>query len=170
MTKMMYNDDYLKVTFKLIRDEDGYPPVSYESIWVKKDIDGDYVLDNIPTYIYGVSKSDKISFHDENGELIVDGIKNRNGHSTLRVYVFDKANLIGIINKIRELGANTSSSSTSTYFSIDITPDISFDLIDSYLSGLLSNEILDYEDACLQHPNIDIQRKHECESLINIIM
>ena len=38
---MMYNDDYLKVTFKLIRDEDGYPPVSYESIWVKKDIDGD---------------------------------------------------------------------------------------------------------------------------------
>ncbi|CDL86820.1 hypothetical protein XCR1_70017 [Xenorhabdus cabanillasii JM26] len=45
----------------------------------------------------------------------------------------------------------TSSSFTSTYFSIDIAPNISFKIIDEYLSSLSNSEIFDYEDACLQH-------------------
>ncbi len=156
--------DYLKVTFKLKIDEDGYPPVSFESAWLKKS-NGVYVLDNIPTYVYGVSKLDEISFHDEHGELIVDSIQKRNGNSTLRAYVFNSNLLNNIIMEIQAMGAFTSSAKDSNYFSIDIPHNISFDTIDEYLSKLAGNDILDYEDACLQHPSIDPQRRYECEQL-----
>lgn len=73
---MNTDKNYLKVTFKLKMDEDGYPSVGFESVWLKKK-NGLYVLDNIPTYVYGVSKLDEISFHDEHGELIVDGVRKK---------------------------------------------------------------------------------------------
>lgn len=161
---MNTDKNYLKVTFKLKIDEDGYPPVGFESVWLKKK-NGLYVLDNIPTYVYGVSKLDEISFHDEHGELIVDGVRKKNGNSTLRAYVFDSTHLNDILIKIQEMGAFTASSKNSTYFSIDIPHNISFELIDGYLSELSDNNILDYEDACLQHPSIDPQRRCECEQL-----
>ncbi|WP_420025961.1 DUF4265 domain-containing protein [Cronobacter dublinensis] len=54
--------EFIKVTFRLIQDEDGYPPVTYESVWLKRNSNGEYELDNIPLYIYGVSKGDVITF------------------------------------------------------------------------------------------------------------
>lgn len=33
---MNTDKNYLKVKFKLKMDEDGYPPVGFESVWLKK--------------------------------------------------------------------------------------------------------------------------------------
>ncbi|EPN9366106.1 DUF4265 domain-containing protein [Cronobacter muytjensii] len=84
---MTSKSEFIKVTFRLIQDEDGYPPVSYESVWLQRNSNGEYELDNIPLYIYGVSKGDVITFQKSNDEYVVSGIAKRKGHSTLRIYI-----------------------------------------------------------------------------------
>ncbi|QIQ21436.1 DUF4265 domain-containing protein [Zophobihabitans entericus] len=166
---MNVNDEYVKVTFPLKRDKNGYPPTDYESIWTKKNNENHYIIDNIPFYIYGISKGDSVIFHLEQGEYFVSKITQRGGHSTFRVYVFNQKNLNSILKKIQQLGCFTSSSTNSTYFSLDVPPSIDLSIIDNYLSNLTISGIIEYEDACIQHKGISKNRKLECESLFNII-
>ncbi len=45
----------VKITFRLVQDEDGYPGVGYESMWARRLPDGTFEIDNIPFYSYDVA-------------------------------------------------------------------------------------------------------------------
>ncbi|EOI5800021.1 DUF4265 domain-containing protein [Cronobacter dublinensis] len=160
--------EFIKVTFRLIQDEDGYPPVSYESVWLKRNGNGEYELDNIPLYIYGVSKGDVITFQKSNDEYVVGGIAKRKGHSTLRIYINEAQQKESVISALQSLGGHIGTSASAALFSLDIPSDIPFLRIDAFLKSKYDDGILDYEDACLQHSDIDPIRVSECESVFNI--
>ncbi|MGW4033952.1 DUF4265 domain-containing protein [Streptomyces sp. NPDC004838] len=63
------SDDHVKVHFRMDMDEDGWPPVSVESLWAVDLGDGTVRLDNTPWFVRGVASGDIIK-----AELGGDGV------------------------------------------------------------------------------------------------
>ncbi|MFV0537599.1 MAG: DUF4265 domain-containing protein [Dysgonomonas sp.] len=76
--------EYQKVVFELEVDEDGYPPVGFESVWTIKERDY-YIVDNIPFYIHDISLGDKIIVKENNGELRYLETIEKSRNSTIRI-------------------------------------------------------------------------------------
>jgi hypothetical protein len=157
----------VKILFRL-KIEDGYPPVGFESLWgFHCDVDS-YVVDNVPYYIYGVSKGDTIFGEMIDGEVVASSIMKRGGHSTLRVFADAHTNRDSLVNAIEKMGAKCSRTEGLSLFSIDIPPDVDLFPIDNLLSGRSDGENFAYEDACLQHGGLPKSRIVECGSLATI--
>ncbi|UVK82391.1 DUF4265 domain-containing protein [Pseudomonas sichuanensis] len=156
---------YEKLIFKLVPDEDGYPPVSTEAIWGERVGVNQYKVDNVPYYVYGVSKGDVVKVENINGEYVVSEVVIQGGHSTLRVYVEEKRRKLEVVQAIAERGGVCSVSSEFSLFPVDIPPEVDFRTIDEYLNSIADDEFISYEDACLQHLGIDSSRVLECFAL-----
>ncbi|MBB3344743.1 DUF4265 domain-containing protein [Luteimonas sp. RC10] len=78
-----------RIVFRLERDEDGYPPSDYERLWAKPLPGGNYLIDNIPFFVMGISAGDEVSVRNEDGELIFDRLIKRSGASTFRLIPVD---------------------------------------------------------------------------------
>ncbi|WP_310634468.1 DUF4265 domain-containing protein [Paraburkholderia sp.] len=157
-----------KVVFKLEVSDEGYPPVQYESLWAIRQMQGSYVIDNMPYYIYGVSKGDAVAVDQLDGDHFASFVVSRGGHSTLRVFVDELSSRNSIIDNLIELGAKCSSSKGLSLFVVDIPPEVDFKEIDSFLLSRCDDEHVAYEDACLQHDGIEQARLQECADLATI--
>jgi hypothetical protein len=58
MDQQDLNEVLVKIVFSLERDDDGYPPVTTESLWAKSKADGLFELYNVPFYAQGISWKD----------------------------------------------------------------------------------------------------------------
>lgn len=163
-------DQFRKIVFKLTPDSDGYPPVSFESLWGIQKEEHLYQVDNTPYYLYGVSKGDWVLAHADENELIADSVAKQAGHSTVRVFASRKEDKLAIKENLQRLGAVCSITSELSLFSVDIPPHVSFTAIDAYLSSITDDETIAYEDACLQHATLDASRLAECASLASLRM
>ena len=161
-------DIHEKIIFKLIQDEDGYPPVSTEAIWGLRVRLGEYKIDNVPSYIYGVSKGDVVGVKKIDGDSVATDVLVQGGHSTLRVFVEDKDQKAQVVKEIEARGGRCSVSSEFSLFSVDLPPEVDFHTVDVYLQGIADGETIAYEDACLQHSDIDSQRLLEVMSLATL--
>jgi len=162
------NDIFHKIIFELTPDEDDYPPVSAESIWGIYKGDDLYQIDNTPYYVYGVSKGDCIQAKLHENELIATKVVKQGGHSTVRVFASDAEEKASIIKRLEQLGASCSSNEKLSLFTVDIPEGCNFSVLDEYLSSIADGENIAYEDACLQHREIDSSRLSECFSLASI--
>lgn len=168
MSILNMSDHYHKIIFELVRDEDGYPPVSAESMWGILREPNIYEVDNAPYYAYGISKGDYVSTIKKNTELVALNVHQQGGHSTLRVFAENIPDRKNIIKTIETMGAACSSTENLSLFSVDIPGNCEFLEIDKYLASISDGEKIAYEDACLQHKNIDPVRYAECLSLASI--
>lgn len=157
-----------KIIFKLTVDADGYPPVGYESMWGIQRGAGAYELDNTPCYLYGVSKGDWVLTRADAHELIATGVVRQSGHSTLRVFAERESERSSIVQHLRSLGARCMLTPGLSLFTVDIASEVSFCAIDYYLSAITDDQHIAYEDACLQHGDIDPARMSECLSLASL--
>ena len=57
----MNEEKHVKICFPLEPDEDGWPPVTAETLWAVELGGGLFRLDNIPFYARGVSDGDTVS-------------------------------------------------------------------------------------------------------------
>ncbi|WP_238785272.1 DUF4265 domain-containing protein [Pseudomonas sp. R84] len=164
------NEIFHKIVFELTPGEDGYPPVSAESIWGIYAGDGTHILDNTPYYVYGVSKGDSVQVKSSGNEMIAVRVAKQGGHSTVRVFAFasDTEERSKIIAHLHQLGASCSVSQEMSLFAVDIPSDCDFFAIDRYLSDIADGENIAYEDACLQHSHIKSSRLGECLSLASL--
>ena len=76
-----------KVSIRL----DGSDGYEFETMWAEPITDRLYVLRNIPFLAYGYSEQDVVSAADVEGRLVVNGVFNRGGHSTYRVFLREPA-------------------------------------------------------------------------------
>jgi hypothetical protein len=51
---------HARIAFELEQDEDGYPPVSAETLWATPTPEGFWRIDNIPFFVYGIAPFDII--------------------------------------------------------------------------------------------------------------
>ncbi|WP_455928597.1 DUF4265 domain-containing protein [Pseudomonas fluorescens] len=159
---------FKKLIFKTIKDQDGYPPVEFESIWGIQITNDTFEIDNTPYYIYGLSKGDTVLATMKNNELFGSKIVSKGGHSTLRAFVEQLDVRQNVRNEIIKLGADCSSVGGGSLLAIDIPPATDFDRIDKFLSSISNDDTIAYEDACLQHNTGDAKREKECSEISSI--
>ncbi|MGT0192272.1 DUF4265 domain-containing protein [Burkholderia pyrrocinia] len=142
--------------------------MEFESMWGIFSDESSCVVDNVPYYVYGVSKGDAVAIENVDGELFVSSVISRGGHSILRVFAEDPGTKASLISELKLLGAQCSATRGLSLFAVDIPPEIDFTKIDAFLASRCDGEHLAYEDACLQHGGIDGDRVRECESLASV--
>lgn len=144
-----------KVYFKLEIDNDGYPPVSEESIWAKE-ISGNLCeIDNIPFYAKGISYKDIICVERGENNNYYKSLYKSSGNSTIRIIFFNSKKIDCIINKLEKSGCTWEQGETKDFFSINIPIDIDEKpILEILKNGLLYND-LDYEES-----NISYNQEH----------
>lgn len=162
--------DFTKILFTLQVDEaEQWPPVGFESVWGIPRTTGAYMVDNVPYYIYGVSKADIISAHRDGDQWCADAVMERGGHSTLRVFAdYGSDAWLEMIERLSGLGAVCGAFKGLSLFTVDVPETVDFQAIDAYLASVADGDDVFYEDACLQHAGISEDRRRQCDSLATV--
>ena len=139
----------VKIFFELQQDEDGYPPVTRESLWATPTDDGLYRLDNIPFFAHGVAFADLVSAEaGSEGTLCFTRVTQPSGHATLRVIVFDSADALPLRGDLESLGCDTEQSHVPNLFAIDVPPQVSMEDVRRLLNVPGASERWEYEESC----------------------
>ena len=131
-----------KIRFKLVPDEDGYPPFSSENIGCVRLDARRFRVDNIPFFVYGVSFADIVSAGESKDGLSFQQLLEEGGHSTLRVIFLDnpkdarpakiRANELGKI--LERAGCGFQVSPAPEMLAIDVPPSVAIDVVRRILS------------------------------------
>jgi len=142
-----------KVQFSIRQDEDGYPPISAETLWARRTKDGYYELDNSPFYAFGVSWKDVVDVEEmPDATLQFKRVVKQSGHSTIRVVTLKKGELEPIKRKLEELGCSWEGGDVPSLISVDIPPHIDLERVRSLLQEGSNKGHFDYEESSVQHP------------------
>ena len=147
-------DEYVKVLFKLEREDEDYPPVDYERLWARPLEDGSFELDNIPFFVRGISVGDVVAARPGEGEFVFSELVLESGNSTLRVIVFDEAHVEKVRRQLQELGCATELN-VSKMLGVDVPPQVDLQAVRTWLMEMQSAGALEFEDACLRHDGLD---------------
>lgn len=144
--------DMKKLNFSINRDEDGYPPVDVESVWVRPVSGHLYEMDSIPFFTRDATVGDVIlAREDENGNLWFQAIDQHSKHSLIRVVFFDRDCTEFVIEKLREIGCNTERMQQYNLVAVDVPGDVSLERVQDFLEMQSSEGHVDYEEALLRH-------------------
>ncbi|KFA94690.1 DUF4265 domain-containing protein [Archangium violaceum] len=147
-------DEYVKVLFKLEREDEDYPPVDYERLWARPLEDGLFELDNIPFFVRGISVGDVVAARPGEGEVVFSELVRESGNSTLRVIVFDETHVEKVRRQFQELGCSTELN-VSKMLGVDVPPQVDLQAVRTWLMEMQSAGALEFEDACLRHEGLD---------------
>ena len=143
----------VKVTFEL--EPSDWHHHATESIWAVFLGDDKYRVQNVPFHAYGVSYDDVVTAKpNEQGQLIVQGVDQRGGHSTYRVILNPGTTNEEFETAWERLGSlgNTYERATDRLIAIDVPPET--DIYETY-TALESGEkenVWGFEEAHCGHP------------------
>jgi len=147
------NKQRRQVLVRLRQDKGGYPPFGFEGLWARPAENGLWQIDNIPFYARGISNVDTVAIKEEadSGELRYRKVVQKGGHTTLRVYFSDGDDVASTRRQLKKLGCSTEVSNLPKLVAIDVLPDADYAEVRALLRTLKRQDILEYEDACVQH-------------------
>src|SRR3954465_12191859 len=116
-----------RVLFRLEKDEDGYPPDDWESLWAFPVDDGLYTLGNVPFFARRISWGDIVSVERKGDELHFRELVRTSGHSVLRVIVYDQSDVDEVHEKLRRMNCDTEQSHLPSLLSVDVPPSVDLD-------------------------------------------
>jgi hypothetical protein len=152
MDKQDQSEGLVKILFSLEQDEDGYPPVTSESLWAKPVAEHLFELDNIPFYACGISWKDMVAADPlTEGTFAFSKVVKPSGHSTIRVIVFAKDEMERLQKELGRLGASWEGSDASSLVAIDIPPEVDIKQVLDFLQSGMDEGRWDYEEASIQH-------------------
>jgi hypothetical protein len=146
-------DGQVRIMFKL-DPVDGFPPTDRERLWAASVGRDAYRLLNTPFFLYGVSKEDHVEAFERDGELFFHRLLHSEGHSTVRVIVYDHTKLEEILNTLRAFGCacEQAVSWNPHYIAVDVPPTVNLDSVHSFLSGMKSDDKVAFEGSNIVHP------------------
>jgi uncharacterized protein DUF4265 len=143
----------VKVTFEL--EPSDWHDHATESVWAEHLGDNKYRVKNVPFYACGVSYDDVVIANpNQEGQLIVQGVGQRGGHSTYRVILNPETTdekFKAAWEKLESLGC-TYERATERLIAIDVPPET--DVYEAY-SELEAGEkanVWGFEEAHCGHP------------------
>lgn len=121
-----------------------------ESAWAEKE--GEYYkLDNILFYAKNYSLGDIIKVEDRNGELYATTLIQESGHSTIRIIFYENKFIEPTENWLIKMGCSYEGSNIPTLISVDIPPEVDYNLIKAYLENGEQDDKWSYQEACIAH-------------------
>jgi hypothetical protein len=145
-------EHHVKILFELEQDEDGYPPASAETLWAIKVGDGLFKIDNIPFFALGIAVNDIVSAVPEENAFRFKDVAQPSGHSTLRVVVYDAADVPAVRALFKQLGCSTELSHLPRLLAVDVPPSVSLEELKQVLESGRHQDRWGYEEACLAQP------------------
>jgi hypothetical protein len=143
--------DSVKVHFRLVQDEDGYPPVSVESVWAQPTTQpGEYVLDNIPFFAREATIGDVVLVHEKDGHLWFVEVVRRSKNSLVRVVFFDRTCVERISEQLVNLGCSTEYIKEHNLLAVSIPDTVKLQDVQGYLQSEAGAGVLDYEEPILR--------------------
>lgn len=143
-------EEQAKIAFRLVRDEDGYPPADWEHLWARAVGADLYLIDNTPFFVYGISFGDTVKAEPESGLLVYKQTVKRSLHSTLRVMVFREDQVDQLREMLASLGCPTELSHIRGLVAVDVPPAVSFPLVRALLGEGEERGDWEYEESALR--------------------
>jgi hypothetical protein len=124
-----------RMHIRLEQDEDGFPPVAVETVWVQPR--GEYFLvDSIPLFSDSIALNDLVAVdRDAEGHSWFREVETHSGHEVVRV-LFDEHQLPhrdNVRGHLRDLGCRSEWSDQYWLLAVDIPPDAPEDGIRKFL-------------------------------------
>ena len=117
--------------------------------WVKVVV-GLFRVDNIPFFAKSIALGDVVSAApDEQGLLRFKDVVRPSGHSTLRIIVFDEAEVPSVLEQFTRLGCTSERSHIPGLIALDVPPSVSMADLRRELDSGMQQDRWDYEEACL---------------------
>ncbi|MFL6603252.1 MAG: DUF4265 domain-containing protein [Steroidobacteraceae bacterium] len=145
----MSTNERAKISFRLERDSDGYPPADWEHVWAKHAGDDLYEIDNIPFFAKSIALGDRVRARQVGSELTFMELVEPSGHSTLRVLMQDPSVTQGIRDELRGLGCESELSHIQGLISVDVPPNVEYSIVRALLDRREKTGVLEYEEAAL---------------------
>jgi hypothetical protein len=142
----------VKILFELEQDEDGYPPASAETLWAIKTGDGLFKIDNIPFFVLGIAVNDIVAAAPEENIFRFEKVVRPSGHSTLRIVVYDAADVAAVRALFKQLGCSTELSHLPRLLAVDVPSTVSLEELKQVLESGRHQDRWGYEEACLAQP------------------
>ena len=145
----MSTNERTKISFRLERDSDDYPPADWEYVWAKHAGDDLYEIDNIPFFAKSVALGDRVRARQVGSELTFMELVEASGHSTVRVLMRDPSGTQALRDELRKLGCESELSHIKGLISVDVPPNVDYSTIRVLLDRREQNGVLEYEEAAL---------------------
>jgi len=143
------SEDHVKVVVQLERDEDDYPPADSENLWADAAGAGLYRINNIPFFAKGIALGDIVSAEFEAGQLLFKQVIKPSGHSTLRLFIQDKAEVPALMELLVQKGCSCEGSHIPGLISVDVPPSVLLGEVRRLLEEGAEQEKWAYEEACI---------------------
>jgi hypothetical protein len=143
-------EEQAKIAFRLVRDEDGYPPADWEHLWARAVGADLYLIDNTPFFVYGISLGDLVKAEPESGLLVYQYTVKRSLHSTLRVMLFRKDQVDQLRERLDSFGCATELSHIRGLVAVDVPPEVSLPLVRALLDEGEEKGDWEYEESALR--------------------
>lgn len=143
----------VKLTFTLRKNDDGYPPDDFETVWAEPVGVNLYRVDNIPFYLQDVSPDDVVIARPSPPiPLLASEVARKSKNSVIQVIFFERgSDMEKILDGLVKMGAKYEGSHLKSLYSIEIPAELSFELIESLLDAAESQGILEYQIASCRH-------------------
>lgn len=141
----------VKVHFRLVQDEDGYPPVAVETLWAERGANaGEYVIDNIPFFARDATIGDTVLVREEEGNHWFERLVRRSQNSLIRVVLFDETCLERVSAHLVAQGCLTEYLRDHSLLAVSIPVTVKLADVQRYLQVEASTGNIDYEEPILR--------------------
>jgi hypothetical protein len=129
--------------------EEGWPPVDVESLWVRVDSDGAFVVENVPVFAMDLARGDTIEASVEpDGRFRFTRRILTGGHATFRLIALgDDPAVAKVVERLEQLGADVVESTFPALWAIDVPPAAPLEAIRAALDEARVRDVIEFEDA-----------------------
>ena len=126
-----------EIAFSLEPDEDGWPPVGTEWLWLEEK-GRHHVVKNAPLFISGLAVDDEIELCESNsdGQVTRWRLVSPSDRSVVWISDLGGSRLKDILAEFRAIGCNTAMPKQFALASIDIPPNVSKAAVDAILDPI----------------------------------
>lgn len=141
----------VKIFFQMQQDEDGYPPITVESVWAmpSENVD-EYVLNNIPFFFREATFEDTVKAQEKNGQLWFERLTVNSSNSLIRVVFHDRECESRIEQELTKLGCEVEYFEQYNLLAVSIPGDIKLSDVQAYLASEADAGTIGYEEPILR--------------------
>jgi len=129
-------DKMEQISFSLAIDDDGWPPVGVEWLYVTR-TDVGLRIETLPLFVKDISVQDVIEAEVDDEKRVVRWAHiEKSKRSVVWVMAYGSYDPGPALQSLRDMGCNTESLKSYNYFAVDVPPEISFEKVDVVLETL----------------------------------
>jgi hypothetical protein len=139
-----------KMTFPLDKDEEGYPPDDFETLWVEKLGRDKYRIDNIPFYVRNIAPNDIVLGISNDNLLWYKSTISKSNSSVVRIVFYRSGEVEKVLSDLQLMGCKWEGSHLKSLYSIEIPERVDLVEVRRFLIKLSDAEVIDFEEAAIR--------------------